>query len=319
MSTILVTGSAGFIGSNFVKVYKEKYPEVKIIGLDNLSSGKKELIEDGIEFIEGSILDDIILTKIFENNKIDYIFHFAAIPRVSFSVENPVATSEANITGFLKILDYARKNGVKRVILSSSSSVYGPTEKLPTKENENLANPLSPYALQKCVDEMYAKMFFELYGLETVCLRYFNVYGPNQFGDSPYSTVISAWLENLYFPKEGYRPYLEGDGSKSRDFAYVSDVVRANILASEAKGIFKGDIINVAGGKRVFIHEVRDLIEKYTEKKLDLEIRPDRLGDVPHTFADLSKAKELIGYEPEVGFEEGMKKTVEWFFARLSK
>lgn len=309
---ILVTGCAGFIGSNFVKEFIKKFPKIKIIGIDDFSTGKREALDRKIIFYEGSITDERLLDRIFKKHNPEYVFHFAALPRVSFSVENPADTTEVNILGTVKLLEKSRDFGIKRFIFSSSSSVYGGARKLPTKEKDNLPSPQSPYALQKLNGEQFCQMFSKLYGLDTVCLRYFNVFGPGQYGDSPYSTVISAWLEALYFPKEK-SAFLEGDGKQSRDFCYVDNVVNANIKAMLATKRINGEPMNIAGEERTSLLEVKSLIEKYTKKKLALEKRPERLGDVRHTHADTKKAKKYIGYKPEVNFEEGLKRTVKWF------
>src|SRR3989344_4970505 len=312
---ILVTGCAGFIGGNFVKQFRKKFSKTKIIGIDDFSTGRKDAVELSVIFYEGSILDERLLEKIFSKHKPEYIFHFAALPRVSYSVEHPRHTSEVNIIGTVALLEASKNHGVKRFIYSSSSSVYGGAKKLPTKESENFPDPKSPYAVQKFIGEPFCKIFSELFGLDTVCLRYFNVFGQGQFGDSPYSTVVSAWLEALYFPKKK-KAFLEGDGNQTRDFCYVDNVVQANILAMESKRKFNGEALNVAYGSQTKINDVKKLIEKRAGKKLNLEKRPPRLGDVRHTRADISKARKLLGYNPQVDFEEGLKKTIEWFKSR---
>ena len=237
-STILVTGCAGFIGSNFIKNFIKKFPKVEIIGIDDLSSGRQSEIPKETIFYKGSILDTTLLKKIFNKHKISYVFHFAAIPRVSYSVENPVETSNVNISGTVNLLNISSKYKIKRFIFSSSSSVYGGAKNMPTSELEK-TNPKSPYAMQKYACEGFCKIFSDLFNLETVCLRYFNVFGPGQYGDSAYSTVISAWLESLYFPKNK-KAFMEGNGKQSRDFCYVDNVVLANILAMKTKKSFNG-------------------------------------------------------------------------------
>lgn len=314
--TILVTGCAGFVGSNFVYQFAKQFPKTNIIGIDDFSTGRRENVVKSIVFYEGSILDKKLLESIFIKHRPEYIFHFAALPRVSFSVQFPIETSEVNITGTICLLHLSSKYKAKRFMFSSSSSVYGGAKILPTKESQNLPNPQSPYALQKYVGEKYCKMFSELYGLDTVCLRYFNVYGPGQYGDSAYSTVISAWLESIYFPNNK-KAFLEGDGKQSRDFCYVDNVVLANILAMKAKEPLRGQEINVSHGERTSVKKVLELIEKYTKKKIDLEKRPDRIGDVRHTNGDISKARKLLGYKPIIKFEQGLKKTIEWFESRV--
>ena len=324
--TILVTGCAGFIGSNFVKQFRthlnntsardtSQFPQAKIIGIDDFSTGRRDALDSSIIFYEGSILDEKLLEKIFSKHKPEYVFHFAAIPRVSYSVEHPRHTTEVNIVGTVALLEASKNHGVKRFIYSSSSSVYGGAKKLPTKESENFPNPKSPYAVQKYIGEPFCKIFSDLFGLDTICLRYFNVFGPGQYGDSPYSTVISAWLEALYFPKKK-KALIEGDGNQSRDFCYVDNVVSANMLAMQSKKNFKGEVCNIAHGGQTKISDVKKLIEKHTGKTLNLEKRPSRLGDVRHTRADISKAKKLLGYSPTINFNERLKRTIEWVKTR---
>ncbi len=315
--TILVTGCAGFIGSNLIKEFKNRYPKTEIVGIDNFATGRKEALDKSITFYEGSILDEALLEKIFAKHKPEYVFHFAALPRVSYSVEQPVETTQVNIVGTVALLNTAQKHKVTRFIYSSSSSVYGGAKKLPTKESENFPDPKSPYAMQKYAGEPFCKIFTDIYGLDTACLRYFNVFGPGQYGDSAYSTVISAWLERAYFPQQK-KAFIEGTGGNSRDFSYVDNVVEANILAMQAKKKLGGEVFNIACGERTKVIEVKKLIEEYTGKKLDLEKRPARVGDVIHSQADISKAKRVLGYKPKVHFKEGLKKTIEWYKSRTS-
>ena len=310
--TILVTGPAGFIGSNFVQKFKSQFPRVKIIGIDDFSTGRRAALDKTITFYNGSIADRGLLIKIFEKHKPEYIFHFAALPRVSYSIAEPTKSSLVNILGTVLLLEMAKDYKTKRVIISSSSSVYGDAKKLPTSEIKNEPHPISPYALQKYTDELFAKMFSKIYGMDTVCLRYFNVFGPGQRGDAPYATVIGAWLEGLYFPNNK-ELFIEGDGSQSRDFCFVHNVVEANILAMKRSKKFNGDCFNIAGGRRVNLRTVKQLIEKYTNRKLHLEKRPARLGDIKHTEADINKARRLLGYQPKVNFKDGLKQTVSWF------
>jgi len=308
---ILVSGCAGFIGSNFTKKFKEKFPQAQIVGFDNFATGRKDAVSKEIIFHEGSMTDEKFLDKIFKKYQPEYVFHFAYVPRVSFSVEFPFKTTQNNICGTTLLLEKAKKYKVKRFIFSSSSSIYGGAKKLPTREKENFPDPKSPYALQKYTDELMCKIFSELFGLDTVCLRYFNVFGPGQYGDSAYSTVISAWLTAMY-GKNKKKPFLEGNGLQSRDFCYVDNVIQANILAMQSKKKFNGESYNIAHGERTTLLEVKKMIEKYSGDKLDLEKRAPRLGDVKHTHADVSKAKKGFGYKPTVNFEEGLKRTVEW-------
>ena len=315
--SILVTGAAGFIGSNFVAEFKKRYPSTEIVCVDDFSTGRRDRVDKSTVFYEGTVCDAKLLERIFAKHKPEYVFHFAAVPRVAFSVEHPTETTIANIVGTVSLLEASKNYGVKRFIYSSSSSIYGGAKKLPTKEKDNSPSPVSPYGLQKYAGEPFCKIFSDLYGLDTVSLRYFNVFGPGQYGDSAYSTVICAWLERLYIPSSK-RPYLEGDGKQSRDFCYVGNVVEANIAAMLSKKPLKGAAVNIAHGERTTLLEVKDLIEKMTGKKIELEKRKSRLGDVKHTHADISAARRLFGYKPRVDFETGLKKTIAWFKTRVS-
>lgn len=314
--SVLVTGCAGFIGSNFTEQFKRRFPKVEVIGIDNFATGKRERVAKGITFYEGSICDPELVEKIFQAHQPQYVFHFAALPRVSFSLEQPAETTRVNVYGTVLLLEKARDHKVKRFIYSSSSSLYGGAKKLPTKESENPPQPISPYAIQKYAGEPFCQSFSNLFGLDTICLRYFNVFGPGQFGDSAYSTVVSAWLEGLYFPAHKDL-FIEGDGLQSRDFCYVDNVVDANIKAMQAPGRLNGAAINVAHGERTNLRAVKKLIEAYTGKTLKLRQKSPRLGDVKHTHADVSLARKLIGYQPQVKFAEGLKRTVAWFEERL--
>ncbi|MEK7068477.1 MAG: NAD-dependent epimerase/dehydratase family protein [Patescibacteria group bacterium] len=312
--TILVTGCAGFIGSNFVRACKTHLKGVSIVGIDDFSTGRRSAVDPSITFYEGSVTDAALLERIFKKHKPAYVFHFAAVPRVSYSVEHPRETTEANIVGIVALLDAAARHKVKRFIYSSSSSIYGGAKKLPTKESENMPDPKSPYAAQKYAGEVFCTIFSELYGLDTVSLRYFNVFGPGQYGDSPYSTVISAWLEALY--SRGTKSFLEGDGLQSRDFCYVDNVVEANLAAMRARRACKGAAVNIAHGERTTLREVKRLIEKESGKTIALERRAPRRGDVRHTHADIAAARRLLGYRPKVSFKEGLARTVAWYKKR---
>ncbi len=314
--TVLVTGCAGFIGSNFVNKFRRKFPKVNIVGIDDFSTGRRSAVSKNIVFYKGSILNTLLVDKIFRKHKPDYVFHFAALPRVLYSLEHPLETNNANINGTANLLKASAKYKIKRFIFSSSSSVFGGAKNLPTTEEEP-KDPKSPYALQKYTSELYCGIWSDIYGLDTVCLRYFNVFGPGQYGDSAYSTVISAWLESLYFP-EHKKAFIEGDGSKSRDFCYVDNIVGANIGAMNMKPDKKSRMktFNIANNKRTTIIEVKNLIEKYTGKKLKLEQKPDRLGDVAHTQANINKAKKYLGYNPKYSFEQGLIETIKWFEGR---
>lgn len=316
--TILVTGCAGFIGSNFVKTFHARYPCATIVGIDDFSTGRKDALEESVVFYRGSVANMRLLKRMFDTHRPEFVFHFAARPRVSYGVLHPAETTLSNIYGTVAALEQSRDHGVKRFIYSSSSSIYGGAKKLPTKESENLPRPVSPYGLQKYTGEPFCKMFSDLYGLDTVSLRYFNVFGPGQYGDAPYSTVISAWLEALYIRKK-QKPFLEGDGTQSRDFCYVDNVVNANIKAMQHAKLLKGEAFNIAHGERTNLHEVKKLIEAYSGKKLDIEKRPPRLGDVMHTQADIDKAKKILGYRPQTDFRIGLRRTIAWFAEREKK
>lgn len=313
--TILVTGCAGFIGSNFVKVFKERFPKSVIVGIDDLSTGRKELLDQTIPFHKGSVCDDRFVDGVFKKHRPEYVFHFAARPSVPESVAHPAAATHANVTGTVMLLEKSRDYGVKRFIFSSSSSVYGDAKKLPTKEAENGPDPVSPYAIQKYSDELFCKAASRLYGLDTVCLRYFNVFGPGQYGDSAYANVISAWLTGMYFPKDK-ELFIEGNGTQSRDFCYVGNVADANIMAMLSKKKCGGECFNIANGKRTTLLEVKDAIEKYSGKKLALKKRPSRAGDVRHTHANIAKATQWLGYVPRTDFVTGLRQTIAWFEAR---
>ncbi len=319
ISSILVTGCAGFIGSNFTNTFRKEYPEAVIVGIDNFSTGRRSAVPSGITFYEGSVTDAKLLEAIFTKHAPEYVFHFAAVPRVTYSVEHPRETTENNIVGTVALLEAAKNHRVKRFIYSASSSVYGGAAKLPTKESENSPNPKSPYALQKYVGESLCKMFSELYGMDTVSLRYFNVFGPGQYGDSAYASVISGWLEYIFFPDAGRKPFLEGDGEQSRDFCYIDNVIQANLLAMRSATPLRGESFNIAYGEKTSVNQAREMIEKITGKQLPLERRPVRAGDVKHSHADITKAKTTLGYAPEINFAEGLKRTIAWYQARAGK
>jgi len=298
MSKCLVTGGAGFIGSNLTKALISQGDEVIII--DNLSTGKKENLHEQAKFIEADITDLEQIKPHFEG--VDYVFHLAAFPRVPYSIENPIETHNININGTLNVLMAAKEAKAKRVVYSASSSAYGDTEILPTDE-KLLPQPMSPYGLHKYVGEHYARLFSMFYGIETVCLRYFNVYGPNMAFEGAYCLVIAVFLKQK---REGKPLTITGDGTQTRDFTHVDDVVRANILASKSEKVGKGEVMNIGAGDN---HTVNEVAEKIGGKIINIDPRIE-----PHdTKADISKAKELLGWQPQVGFDEGMKRTIEWF------
>ena len=299
---VVVTGGVGFIGSNLVE---ELTKDNEVIVIDDLSTGKRENIDESkVEFVQGSITDLELLKKVFED--VDYVFHQAAIPSVQRSVENPLATNEVNVKGTLNVLIAAKVNGVKKVIYASSSSVYGDTPELPKREDMS-PNPLSPYAVSKLTGEYYCNAFSEVYDLKTVCLRYFNVFGPKQNPSSEYAAVIPKFITRVMRKQP---PIIYGDGNQTRDFTFVKDVVRANILAMErdAKGIF-----NVAYGKRTSINELASKIMETVSLEMEPVHDKPRPGDIRHSLADISLAKDKLGYKPKYSLEEGLEETIKWF------
>ncbi len=303
---VAITGGAGFIGSNLAEeLSKEKDNEIIIV--DDLSTGKMENLrkfDQNINFVRGSITDLNLLKGIFKG--VDYVFHQAAIPSVPRSVKDPIASNNANVNGTLNVLVAAKDCGVKKVIYASSSSVYGDTPELPKRE-DMMPNPLSPYAVTKLLGEYYCKVFTEVYGLKTVSLRYFNVYGPRQDPYSDYAAVIPRFINRVL---ENKPPVIYGDGEQTRDFTFVKDVVRANIQAmkSNADGVY-----NIAYGNRISINELANVIMKLMGRNLNPIHEAPREGDVKHSLGDIARAKKDLGYEPTYSLEEGLRGTVEWF------
>ena len=306
MALYLVTGGAGFIGSHLTEELARRGERVRVV--DSLITGKRENLAHirGVDFVEGDLADLDTARRVVEGA--DFVLHQAAIPSVPRSVQDPLTSHRANIDATLNLLIAARDAHVKRVVYAGSSSAYGDTPTLPKTETMPTA-PLSPYALQKLVGEQYCQMFTRLYGLETVTIRYFNVFGPRQDPSSPYSGVISLFISALC---EGRQPVIYGDGEQTRDFTYVANVVDGVLRACLAQGV-SGDVINVATGGRISINllfrSVRDLVGA----RVDPVYSPARAGDVRDSQADIEKARRLLGYEPQVPFEEGLNKTVEWY------
>ena len=303
MHKVVVSGGAGFIGSHLAEELVRRGYRVLII--DDLSTGKLENIKDllkenSVEFVQGSITDLPLLQNLFKDAK--YVFHQAALARVPRSIEDPLTANEVNVKGTLNVLLAARDNGVRKVIYASSSSVYGDTPTLPQKEDMP-PNPLSPYALTKLAGEYYCNIFRQIYGLSTVSLRYFNVYGPRQDPHSQYATVIPAFIGRI---SQNLPPVIYGDGEQSRDFTYIEDVVRANILAAEndAEGVY-----NIGNGKNTTINQLADIILKLMQKDLQPIHDKPRPGDPRHTLADISKAEDF-GYEPKWTLEDGLKRVI---------
>lgn len=309
MSVYLVTGGAGFIGSHLVEEIRRRGERVRV--LDNLITGKRQNLEqiDGVEFIDGDLADLDTARRAVDG--VDYVLHHAAIPSVPRSVADPITSNRANIDASLVLLVAARDARVKRIVYAGSSSAYGNTPALPKRE-DMAANPLTPYALQKLVGEQYMKMFTDLYGLETVTLRYFNVFGPRQDPSSPYSGVISLFIRSLV---DGRRPKIYGDGGQTRDFTYVANVVDGALRACTASGV-AGEVINVATGGCVSLnHLFRVLRDQIGADGIEPEYCDTRAGDVRDSQADITKARQLLGYTPLVPFEEGLRLTIDWYRA----
>ena len=304
----LVTGGAGFIGSNLVNGLLASGYRVRV--LDNLSTGKlSNLASDRrrIDWIQGDLRKEKDVRKAVKG--VDYVLHVAANRAVLRSVDRPMETNEANVTGTLRLLIAARDARVKRLIFSSSSSVYGNTKKFPSEERDPL-NPQSPYAASKAVGEYYCRIFSSLYGLETVSLRYFNVFGPRQNPESRYSAVIPLFIDCLL---KGKSPEIHWDGHQSRDFSYVDNVVHGNLLAMKTPGI-SGEVFNIACHEEYSVLDIlTNLEETLKVHGVKPEFREKRAGDVRRTFADIRKARRLLGYRVQTRFKEGLKKTVEWF------
>jgi UDP-glucose 4-epimerase len=303
----LVTGGCGFIGSHIAKTLVGKGAFVRV--LDNLSTGfieRLKSIADSIEFIRGDLAESDVSDRVVQG--MDYVLHQAAIPSVQRSVADPVSTNRANVTATLNLLESCRKTGVRRVVFAASSSAYGDTVVLPKVENMP-PDPLSPYALQKLVGERYCQLYYRLYGLETVCLRYFNVFGPGQDPHSEYSAVIPKFITLMMAEKA---ITVNGDGEQSRDFTYVENVVEANLLALQSKAA-PGNVCNVGCGERISLNILLKLLEEITGKKPQVNYGSSRPGDVRHSLADITLARRLLGYEPKIMVKDGLSLTVDAF------
>lgn len=313
--TFLVTGGAGFIGSNIADELIRQGARVKI--LDNFVTGFQENLDEisgDFEFIRGDLNDNKVLKKAVQG--VDIVFHEAALPSVPRSVENPLETHEACVNGTLNLLLAAKEAKVRRVVYAASSSAYGDQPTLPKVETMR-PEPLSPYAAAKLMGEYYCQVFNKVYGLETICLRYFNVFGPRQNPSSMYSGVISRFIDALM--KDG-TPVIYGDGEQSRDFTFIANVVDANIKAAQTeKGI--GEVMNAANGDRITLNELLDVLKEITGKPdVTADYQPERKGDVKHSQCSNARAVELIGYKKLVGLEEGLRKTIDWWkLSRFAK
>jgi UDP-glucose 4-epimerase len=306
MKTALVTGGAGFIGSHLTKTLLDDGYNVRV--LDNYSTGCIENLQEcirDIDLIQGDIRDPEVVARSVE--KVDFVFHLAAQISVAASMENPAECFDINVTGTNLILQQAARSGVEKVIISSSAAVYGNQDQLPIKEMSSL-NPLSPYAASKQMDEILAGLYTRAYHLPVICLRYFNVFGPRQNPNSPYAAAIPIFIEKMLKNKT---PILYGDGGQTRDFIYISDVVRANILAAK-NGPPEGGIINICTGKQVTILELIEELQKYFPGSQPIQLQPARSGDIYNSYGSPKLAKKIISFESEVKFSEGLKRTIEW-------
>jgi nucleoside-diphosphate-sugar epimerase len=311
MKTYLVTGGAGFIGSHLAEELVRRGERVRV--LDNFITGKRENLEpfrNFIELIEGDIRDGETCRRALRG--VDYVLHQAALPSIPRSIEEPLLANDINVNGTLTLLVAAVEAKISRFVFASSSSVYGDDPALPKREGRE-GTPLSPYAVHKLIGEKYCRIFYDIYGLETICLRYFNIFGPRQDPASQYAAAIPLFIRLML---DGDRPQIFGDGEQSRDFTYIANVVEANLRAIEAPDEALGDVFNIAGGERTtvnsLVHDISDImglsiIPLYTDP---------RPGDILHSFADIGKARRILGYEPMVGFKQGLRKTTAWYKER---
>jgi UDP-glucose 4-epimerase len=306
---VLITGAAGFIGSHLVDASLARGERVR--GLDNFATGRAENlahVREQVEFFEASLLDREALAAACEG--VDVIFHQAALPSVPRSVMDPRTSHETNLNGTFELLEAARAAGVKRVVFAASSSAYGNQPGFPRVETM-VPMPIAPYPVQKIAGEFYMKSYWQVYGLETVCLRYFNIFGPRQVPDSPYSGVMARFILQL---QKGERPVIFGDGEQGRDFTYIDNVVHANLLASEAPAEkVAGRVFNIACGERHTLNETYRVIAHLLQSSIKPEHGPERTGDVKDSLASIAAASGAFGYTPVVGFEEGLRRTVAWY------
>ena len=310
MAHYLVTGGCGFVGSHLVEALVEKGDRVRVF--DNCSTGKTENVahlKNQIELIDGDLRELDAVQQAVAN--VDYVFHQGARPSVARSVADPILSNNVNINGTLNLLVAARDAGVKRVVYAASSSAYGNTPTLPRSETLS-PQPASPYAITKYVGECYCRVFTQVFGLETVALRYFNIFGPRQNPTSQYSAVIPKFIHTYL---HGNSPTIEGDGEQSRDFTYIANAVHANLLACHAEGI-AGEMFNIGCGQQTSINTLADLIGEMMETDAKPVYTASRPGDVRHSCADIGKAQQLLGYEPKVELKAGLRRTIDWFLQR---
>lgn len=307
MRTFLVTGGAGFIGSHIAEALVRRGDAVRV--LDNLSTGFRSNLEhlgDRVEFVEGDLLDYRLLEEMVDG--VDCVFHQAALASVPRSVERPLDTHAACATGTLNLLDASRRAGVRRLVYAASSSAYG-DQPYSSKREIDLPDPISPYGAAKLAGEYYCRAFQATYGFETVAIRYFNVFGPRQDPGSPYSAVIPLFITAIL---SGRRPVVYGDGYQSRDFTYVANVVHANLLAADAEGV-AGRVFNAAGGRSITLLELLGAINEVLGTQVEPEFAPPRPGDIRESMADISMARTVLGYEPQVDFLDGLRRSIDYY------
>jgi nucleoside-diphosphate-sugar epimerase len=309
MATYLITGIAGFIGSALARAVLAQGDQVR--GIDNLSTGKRENLAEVLERIDFRVADLLDFDAVQQVCRgVDYVLHQAAIPSVPKSVADPLGNNRANVDATVNLLVAARDAKVKRVVYAASSSAYGDTPTLP-KHEDMLPQPISPYAVAKLAGEHYMVSFYRCYGLETVCLRYFNIFGPRQDPTSPYSGVLAKFITQML---NGEQPTIFGDGKQSRDFTYVDNAVDANLLACQAPASeVAGRVFNVATGRRIDLNETVRVLKRLIGCAGEVNYAPERAGDVKHSLADMSRAEKHLGYKPKVDFEEGLQKTIDWY------
>jgi len=307
MRTFLITGGAGFIGSHIAEALVARGDQVRV--LDNLSTGRLanlEPIRDRIRFVQGDVTDAPLVAELVQG--VECVFHQAALASVPASVDNPLASHAACATGTVTVLDAARRAGARRVVYAASSAAYGNRPGSPKRETD-LPAPISPYGAAKLAGEFYCQAFTATYGFEAVGLRYFNVFGPRQDPNSPYSAVIPLFIAAML---AGRRPVVYGDGRQSRDFVFVGDVVRANLLAADAPGA-PGRVFNVGTGQGIDLLTLLDLLHRLLGTSVEPRFDPPRPGDVRESLADISQARAVLGYEPQTGFEEGLRRSIEYY------
>ncbi len=306
MAKVLVTGCAGFIGSWIAEALVARGDEVR--GLDNFETGRRANLAPGLEFREVDLRDAAGVAEACRG--VEIVFHQAALPSVPRSIKDPRTSHTANIDGTFNLLEGARAAGVRRIVYAASSSAYGNQPGFPRIETM-VPQPIAPYPVQKLAGELYMRSYWQVYGLETVALRYFNIFGPRQAPDSPYSGVMAKWILGML---RGVAPVVFGDGEQGRDFTYVANAVRANLLAAEAPAErVAGRVFNIACGGRHTLNETFEVLARLLQFRGALEHGPERAGDIRDSLADIGAAREAFGYVPEVGFEEGLRRTVAWY------